>query len=161
MKLEKLFIPISVILAGLIIGFFIFISASKNNQSSTNITPTPEVTTVPTQTQTPTATPTTSVLPTADDLSAIKQALAARLSVSADSLDVSITKNTGSYAKGNVKEKTSEVGGGYYLAAKVSGKWVIVYDGQSTPTCAQISSYNFPSDMVPECLNSTGQVIQR
>lgn len=152
MKLEKLLIPISIILAGLIIGLFFYFSTSKNNKPAPVGLPTPTIS--------PTAAPTTTPLPTADDLSAIREALAIRLGVSSNNLDVSISKNTGEYVKGNVKEKES-VGGGYYLAAKVEGKWVIVYDGQSTPTCKQLESYNFPKDMVPECLNLSGNVITR
>lgn len=152
MKLDKLLIPISIILAGLIIGLFFYFSTSKNNKLT------------PVSLSTPTISPTTTLtitpLPTADDLSAIREALAIKLGISASNLDVSISKNTGEYAKGNVKEKES-VGGGYYLAVKAEGKWIIVYDGQSTPTCAQLSTYNFPKDMVPECLNSSGNVITR
>nr|MBI5455625.1 hypothetical protein [Candidatus Levybacteria bacterium] len=153
MKLDKLLIPISIILAGLIIGLFFYFSASKNNNPTSVSLPTPTIF--------PTAAPTITPLPTADDLSAIREALAIKLGISAGNLDVSISKNTGEYAKGNVKEKTSQTGGGYYLAAKAEGKWVIVYDGQSAPTCKQLESYNFPKDMVPECLNLSGKVITR
>ena len=152
MKLDKLLIPISIILAGLIIGLFFYFSNSKNTkQTSVGL---------PTSTIFPTTTPTITPLPTADDLSAIREALAIKLGVSAGNLDVYVNKNTGEYAKGNVKEKES-VGGAYYLAAKVGGKWIIVYDGQSAPTCKQLESYNFPKDMAPECLNSSGKVITR
>jgi len=153
MKLDKLLIPISIILAGLIIGLFFYFSTSKNNK--------PAPVSLPTPTISPTTTPTSTPLPTADDLSAITQALSVKLGIPVSNLDVYIGKNTGEYAKGNVKEKTSEVGGGYYLAAKVEGKWVIVYDGQSHPECSVLSTYNFPKDMAPECLNSSGNVITR
>ena len=153
MKLDKLLIPISIILAGLIIGLFFYFSNSKNIKQAPVSLPTPTIS--------PTTILTTTPLPTADDLSAIREALAIKLGISASNLDVSISKNTTEYVKGNVKEKTSQTGGGYYLAAKVEGKWVIVYDGQSTPTCKQLESYNFPKDMVPECLNPSGNVITR
>ncbi len=152
MKLEKLLIPISIILAGLIIGLFFYFSNPKNNKLTPVSLPTPTIS--------PTTILTITPLPTTDDLSAIRETLAIKLGIPANNLDVSISKNTGEYAKGNVKEKES-VGGGYYLAAKAEGKWVIVYDGQSTPTCKQLEFYNFPKDMVPECLNSSGKVITR
>jgi len=36
--------------------------------------------------------------------------------------------------------------GGYFLAAKEAGAWVIVYDGQATPSCAEIAfdGYGYP-----------------
>ena len=160
MKLDKLLIPVSIILAGLIIGLFFYFSTSKNNKPAPVGLPTP-TSAIEDQTQTPTTSPTITPLPTIDDLSAIKGALAIKLGIPVSNLDVYIGKNTGEYIKGNVKEKTSETGGGYYLAAKVEGKWVIIYDGQSTPTCTQLESYNFPKDMAPECLNSSGKVITR
>lgn len=29
------------------------------------------------------------------------------------------------------------------------------------PTCEQIDAYNFPKDMVPECLDENGEVVER
>ena len=97
----------------------------------------------------------------AEDAKAIKAALSSKLGISEENLNFSVSQKTATNAKGNVREKTSEVGGGYWLAAKTDSGWQIVYDGQSTPTCSQIAPYNFPTSMVPECLNSSGNVVQR
>lgn len=44
-----------------------------------------------------------------------------------------------------------EIGGGWWLAAKVGGEWVLVADGNGAIICADIDPYDFPTDMVPEC----------
>ena len=98
---------------------------------------------------------------TEDDAKAVKAALLAKLGTSDDNLDVQITQKDAKHAKGNVKEKTSEVGGGYFLASRVDGQWVIVYDGQATPNCNQVNPYDFSTNMVPECLDSSGKVVAR
>jgi len=73
---------------------------------------------------------------------------------------VTISENTGQFAKGGIKEYEA-VGGAYWIAAKTNEGWVCVYDGQSQPTCEQIAPYNFPTDMVPECLDENGKVVER
>lgn len=151
MKIERLIIPLSIILGSIIIGLFVYLSNSSR-ETQQPVSPSPTAI-MPTATS-PTSTPT----PITDDVGAIKLALAAELGTN---IEVTISQNTGTHAKGNVREKSSEVGGGYFLAAKVDSRWVIVYDGQSTPTCSQIAPYNFPKNMVSECLNSSGQVVNR
>lgn len=161
MKIERLIIPLSIILGSIIIGLFVYFSnSSRKTQQLVSPSPTAIMPTATpkeesqVQVTSPTATPT----PTTDDLQAIKLALAAKLGTN---IEVTISQNTGTHAKGNVREKSSEVGGGYFLAAKVDSRWVIVYDGQSTPTCSQIAPYNFPKNMVSECLSASGQVVSR
>lgn len=114
--------------------------------------------------QLPTPTAQQTAVPTAkpvDETQSIINAVYKKFNSDEEKLDVSVNKIMGDYATGNVKEKTSEVGGGYFLAAKAGGKWIVVYDGQSTPTCQQLVSYNFPSTMVPECLGEGGKLIKR
>ncbi|TSC54283.1 MAG: hypothetical protein LiPW16_78 [Microgenomates group bacterium LiPW_16] len=36
-----------------------------------------------------------------------------------------------------------------------------VYAGQATPKCSEIAPYNFPKDMVPECLDAANKLIKR
>lgn len=114
--------------------------------------PTPTVTIKPTVTLTPT--------PTIDETSLIKQAVYKKTGLDETKAEVTINKNTGKHATGNIKEYEA-VGGAYWLAAKTSSGWVCVYDGQSQPTCEQIAPYNFPKDMVPECLDEEGKVVER
>jgi len=121
------------------------------------VTPTPEIIPTLAITPTPLTTPTTTV---DDDNKLIKQAILNKLGLTESQAVVTISQNTGQYAKGGVKE-IEAVGGGYFLAAKVGGNWVTVYDGQANPTCVQLAPYNFPTDMVPECLDSSGKVVKR
>lgn len=122
-------------------------------------TPTPEVTNIPTLQPTPTPeemTPT----PNVDESELIKEAIFKKTGLDATKAEVTINKNTDQYATGNIKEFEA-VGGAYWLAAKTDEGWVGVYDGQAQPTCEQIEVYNFPKDMVPECLDENGEVVER
>ncbi len=109
-------------------------------------------------TSSPSATPT----PTPEDeTELIKQAVYKGLNSDETKLVVTVNKIEGNYAKGGVVDVGSEVGGGYFLAAKTETGWVEVYDGQSNPTCAKIAPYDFPTDMVPDCLDANGNVVAR
>jgi len=154
-------IALAIVAAGVIIAIAIYFT---NRQKAPTIEPSPiptavtqELGTIPSPSPSPASTPSPSV----SDETAIKMALAQKLGVDVSTLDFSVNQKADKVAKGNVKEKTSEVGGGYWLAAKTDSGWVIVYDGQSTPTCSQIELYDFPTSMIPECLNSSGNVVQR
>ncbi len=99
--------------------------------------------------------------PIVDETEAIKEAIYELVGSDATKVNVTISENTGSHATGGVVDWGSEVGGGYWIAVKTGGEWVGVYAGQSQPTCSQIDPYNFPIDMVPECLDGLGKVITR
>lgn len=146
---EKNKIPLAVLAGATIIGVFVYLF-------SPSPTPIQQVTRIlsPTPTLIPQATP------TVDETAAIKQAMLQKLGKDESRVEVTISQKTESHAKGSVREKEA-VGGGYFLAAKTTSGWVIVYDGQAQPTCSQIASYNFPKTMVPECLSSSGKVITR
>lgn len=89
-----------------------------------------------------------------DDASALRRALAAHFDVSPDEIDFSIAKQTEEHTIGGLP-------GAYFLAAKEEGAWVIVYDGQATPACGEIAPYDFPVDMVPECLDAENNLVLR
>jgi len=125
-------------------------------KSKAPTSPTPMVTIKPTVTLTPTPTPPVG----GDETLLIKQAVYKKTGLDETQAEVTINKNTGKHATGNIKEFEA-VGGAYWLAAKTSSGWVCVYDGQSQPTCGQIAPYNFPKDMVPECLDENGKVVKR
>ena len=78
------------------------------------------------------------------DEDALKAALAAHLGMNVNDLAIVIDENTGMYARGGVEN-------GYFLAAKVSGQWQIVADGQGALDCQVLSQYGFPPSMIPEC----------
>ncbi|MFH0942630.1 MAG: hypothetical protein V1810_00465, partial [Candidatus Beckwithbacteria bacterium] len=95
-----------------------------------------------------------------DETELIKQAIYDLTGLTAAKAEVTISKQIGNFATGGIKEYEA-VGGAYWLAAKTNSGWVGVYDGQSQPECSQIETYDFPAEMVPECLNSLGQVVSR
>ena len=94
------------------------------------------------------------------DDEAIKEAVYKKTGLTNLQAEVTISKNTGTHATGGIKEYEA-VGGAYWIAAKVGGIWIAVYDGQSTPECSLIAPYDFPKDMVPQCLNTSGTVVTR
>lgn len=98
--------------------------------------------------------------PTVDETELIKQAVFRKTGLDETEAEVTISINTGTHAKGNIKEFEA-VGGAYWLAAKTSEGWVCVYDGQAHPSCSQIDPYDFPVELVPECLSETGTVVSR
>jgi len=163
--IEKYKIPLAIILGAVIIGVFAFfaLKTQKVGQVTSTATASPVATAVVVEQSIASPTPSPSPTPqfSEDDAKAIAAALAAKLGTSESNLDVGVTQKDAKHAKGNVKEKTSEVGGGYFLAAKTESGWVIVYDGQATPTCTQIAPYDFPTDMVPECLDANGNLVTR
>ena len=97
---------------------------------------------------------------TTDDATAIKIAVSKKIGNAESELGIQISKQTSKHAKGFINAK-DETGGGYWLATKTDSGWIIVYDGQATPNCNQVDSYEFPTDMVPECIDDTGNVIKR
>lgn len=109
---------------------------------------TPLYTAAPIQTEEPTA------QPEQTEESLITAALAEKLGFSIGELPILITFLSEAHAKGNISN-------GYFLAAKQNGEWVIVYEGQATPPCGEVESYEFPSGMVPECLGDNNQLIFR
>jgi hypothetical protein len=91
---------------------------------------------------------------TQSDEQAISAALAEKLGISIEEVPFAITQNTGTHAKGGIDN-------GYFLAFKQDGNWVIVYDGQANPPCADVEQYQFPTVMVPECLDANYELVIR
>jgi hypothetical protein len=94
------------------------------------------------------------------EIEAIKNAVYKKTGLTSQNSDVSVSQYSSKFAKGGVKEKEA-VGGAYFIAAKVEGEWICVYDGQSQPSCEVIELYNFPVEMVPECLSEANKVVKR
>ncbi len=95
------------------------------------------------------------------DTAAIKQAL-----INEDrnlfGMKVTISKDTGRYAKGSVSPIAQAAGGGMVFAAKENGEWKIVFDGNGQIDCTLLDPYpNFPADMITDCVNSQGLTIRR
>ena len=152
--------PAILIIGGLILGVGLTLAVLRFYQPPASLLPTPTPSLSPSPS--PTATPVVSASPTpvADQSALIKQAVYAATGLTPTQAEVAITQNTGTHAKGNIKEFDA-VGGAYWLAAKTSSGWVVAYDGQSTPLCSQVNPYNFPASMVPECFNPAGKLLTR
>jgi hypothetical protein len=114
----------------------------------------------PAPTTLPQPSPSPVLSPTPDETDLIKAAIYALTGIDETKATVTITQNTGTHAKGGIREYGA-VGGAYWIAAKSDGEWVGVYAGQAHPTCNEIASYDFPTDMVPECLDASGKVVIR
>ena len=95
-----------------------------------------------------------------DDEAMIKEALLAELGLAEDEVVITFNVVAAVQAKGSVKE-VGAVSGGYYLAAKDGGKWVIVYNGQANPPCADVNKYDFSTSLVPECMDAEDNLVVR
>lgn len=95
-----------------------------------------------------------------DEEALITEAVLNKLGLEAEEAEITITDNSGIHAKGNIVEGEAN-GGGYFLAANTSEGWVVVYDGQANPACEDIEPYDFPTELVEECLDSEGEVVAR
>lgn len=150
------FVLLVIILAiGIAVGAYLFGSnqLAKRDEVSTLD---PELISPAPQFAVPTSTPT----PTVDEGALIKQSVFAETELSSDEAEVTISEIRGNHAKGGIKEFDA-VGGAYWIAAKTTQGWVTVYHGQATPDCSDIELYGFPSDMVPQCLDDSDNVIDR
>ncbi len=87
---------------------------------------------------------------------ALKQQFANKFGNDEEDINLEVSEETSTHAKGGVTF-TGEMGGGWWLAAREEGGWVLVADGNGTVMCADIEPYDFPSFMVPECYNQTTQ----
>ena len=147
-----------ILLGAVLIGANIFAWYFLVKSKAPALTPTPISSPTPTVTIKPTVAPTPT--PTVDETSLIKKAIFKLTGLDATRAEVTINKNTGKHATGNIKEFEA-VGGAYWIAAKTTEGWVGVYAGQATPKCSEIAPYNFPKDMVPECLDAANKLIKR
>lgn len=104
------------------------------------------------------------VTPPADDKTAIaeiiKAALIKKYGPQSADVSVSVSEVNGEYAKGMV---TEQGGGGMWFAARLNGTWTLVWDGNGTITCDEISPFpDFPTSMIPECYSTpSGQIVTR
>jgi hypothetical protein len=95
------------------------------------------------------------VTDTSADEIAIKQLFVDQYSTEAERPEVKIEKLVGSTARGGItfKDDSGEaVSGAYFFAAKVDGTWKIVLSGNGQISCATLAPYNFPADMITDCV---------
>ncbi len=147
---------LSALLAATIAIFITYVwqqKRAKDFASGALASPTPEVILAPDSAP-------AVALPEAADEELIKQAMAAKHSRAVEETIINISKKDDSHAWGSVKF-AGELAGGWFLAAKNSGVWIIVDDGNGTISCELIAPYDFPSEMVPECVDMDGNLIAR
>jgi len=90
-----------------------------------------------------------------------KELFAAKFERPVSEVNISLSQEEAKHVKGSVSF-VGEMGGGWFLGAKVANKWVIVDDGNGTVSCEKIAPFDFPTDMVPECWQEdTGKLIVR
>jgi len=145
---------VTLLLLLLVIGFSAFLMGKGDiSFKNLNLSKTPTATEEPLETIS--STPNVQI-----EVEAIKNAVFEKTGLTNENADVTVNDFSSNHAKGGIKEKEA-ISGAYFIAAKVDNKWVCVYDGQSYPTCEQIESYNFPTEMVPECLGFGNNIIER
>lgn len=84
-------------------------------------------------------------------LKIIKELLIAKHGANANSLNVTVSGNSGVYAKGGA---SGEGGGGIWFAAKVNNEWKLIWDGNGIILCSDIDKYpDFPTEFLSECFD--------
>ena len=128
------------------------------------VSPTPQILDPsPTYQSQPTSEPTVASLltPTSKpDSQGIKEAMAKKHNKSMADVEITVSKIDSTHAWGSVKF-AGEMGGGWFLAFKNPDGWIIVDDGNGTISCETIAPYNFPPDMVSECVDKNGNLIKK
>lgn len=79
-------------------------------------------------------------------------ALSQKYNRPANTVKVQVQADTGNFAKGLVNF-TDEQGGAIWLAAKTSQGWELAFDGNGIAPCEAVNKYDFPKDLVPQCLD--------
>ena len=91
----------------------------------------------------------------------ITEAFAEKYDRPVDSIVVGVDIDTGQFAKGSIRF-TDEQGGGLWFAAKTENGWELAFDGNGIIPCGSANKYDFPSDIIPQCLDEkTNNLIRR
>jgi len=103
--------------------------------------------------------PCVSDLENLEDLqTAIKEQIVAKRGASAQNLEITVAKIEGDYAQGGARPSDGEGGGGMWFAARVDGKWQLVWDGNGIIECSDLQDYpDFSNSMIPDCYDSQQQ----
>lgn len=89
-----------------------------------------------------------------DDATLIGAALIAETGIPEQNLSFSIDVNTGSFARGVFEDVLSDTSS-LYIATKIGDGWNIAYTGILIPLCDDIAAFDFPLEVMPECLQVT------
>jgi hypothetical protein len=96
-------------------------------------------------------------------LSSIREQLVAKHGESAGDLIVTASRVEGMYAQGGAKPGGGDIGGGMWFAVNTGGSWKMIWDGNGSILCKDITAYpEFPVSMIPECYDeASGQTVER
>jgi hypothetical protein len=100
-----------------------------------------------------TVTPISTATPTAafDDLTPIAVAIGKELSVDPTTLEITKSKQIGTYAIGGVTTKGAIAGGAQWWGVKENGVWKYIFSGQSYPKCSIVAPYQIPKELLDSC----------
>jgi putative hemolysin len=97
----------------------------------------------------------------AGDAEKIKQALIKK-GLNLTGMKIVINKHLGKYIAGGVEPVSEPAGGGYFFAVKDGGQIAILADGNGTISCSAFVKYpDYPVYLVPECVDSNGNPVER
>ncbi len=78
----------------------------------------------------------------------IKQAILTKHGWSEEEVNITISKEDGTFARGGIKE-VDAVGGGMFLAKKINDEWQIVFEGNGVPDCSLLkTTHSFPIEFL-------------
>ena len=73
-----------------------------------------------------------------------------------NSVNIEVVTDTGMYAKGTVHYSDPD-GGGVWFAAKSQKGWELAFEGNGIVSCFIANGYNFPTDMIPQCIDTKNE----
>lgn len=85
-----------------------------------------------------------------DRISIIQNIFAEKLGKTKENIAINIAIEDNNHIKGIVTVKDDYEG--VFLANRINGDWKLVWEGKSQYPCGDIQSYNFPGEMVGDCL---------
>ena len=151
MKKLLLFLTLSLLLTACNIN----INLGQNSDPNSTIAP--EASATPLPTLAPTASPTPTPVSIEDQLKTI---FATKYSKPIADITLEVNDNTGTHATGLIKF-AGEISGGMWLAHLDGTDWVLDFDGNGTPYCANIQPHNYPTSIIAECWDDVNnQLVQ-
>ena len=85
----------------------------------------------------------------------VKASEVERIGEDANASTYTVSQIQGNYAKGMA---SAGGGGAMWFAAKVNGTWKLVFIGNGSIQCSQLTDYpDFPNTMIPECWDAVNQ----
>lgn len=104
--------------------------------------------------------PTSSPTPTPIEIPELIEAVYSITEYSPETYTIRIDRQIDNFATGGIKQ-AGQAGREYYLAVNTGEAWEVVFYGENLPVCEEVDSNDFPIEMVPSCVNSSGTVVSR